>query len=106
MAVDWLRHSCPYRAMYREGFIRGFTKVFPESTVDVRVECCREWLCFLGEEWLGLPSVEVMAKIDAITDESKLEALVERLAKLRLKITTWDELLATEFPSTDRATLR
>lgn len=111
MAIDWLRDSCTYRAIYREGFFQGFAeglaRRFPEAPAKVRLECLRGWLSFLGEEWLGPPSAEVRAKLRAIDEQSKLEILVDNLTNERLKIGTWDELLTLfEFRSTGRASLR
>lgn len=115
MAVDWLRHSCTYRAIFKKGFFKGFVEGYAEGVAmsiredlgDVQIWCLRAWLRELGDEWLGLPSAEVRATIEAIADESELEKPVENLTNERLTITTWDDLFASAgFPSTARARLR
>jgi hypothetical protein len=84
--------------MYKEGFFKGFARIYPrphpEKPDAFQLECDREWLRFLGEEWLGRPPVEVIDKIEAISEESKLEELVGKLTDPRRKISTWDELLS------------
>lgn len=115
MAVDWLRHSCTYREILKEGFFRGFAegyaksfaRLFPEELFDVQLECHRGWLEYLGREWLGLPPSEIRARIEAIADVSELEDLIRKLTDERLKISTWEQLLASSgFPSTRRTPIR
>jgi hypothetical protein len=98
MAVDWLRDSTTFRAIFEGGFVKGFAKIYsrlcPNQPDRFPLECRREWLYFLGEEWLGPPPAEVIDKIDAISEESKPEELVEKLTDSRRRISTWDELLS------------
>jgi hypothetical protein len=111
MANDWLRASCTYREIHKEGFFEGFaegfSRRFPLLPDEALLECHKAWLSNLGAKWLDPLSPEVRAKIDAIDDIKKLEKLVENLTDDRLRILTWEQLFASlELLSTKRARLR
>ena len=76
--VQDMRESVTYQAMLEEGRVEG------------RVEGERRILLRVGRNRFGAPSSNVVAALDAITDEATLAALADRL----LEVGSWDELLA------------
>jgi hypothetical protein len=76
-----MKESVTYQAILEEGEAIGEAKGNAGEA--------RRVLLLLGREQFGEPSAKIMALLDAVTDLSRLEALVIRL----LHVKTWAELL-------------
>jgi predicted transposase YdaD len=76
-----MKESTTYQAILEEGEAIGEAKG--------KAEEARKMLLLQGRERFGEPSAKVVALLDAVTDLSRLEALLIRL----LHVKTWDELL-------------
>ncbi len=74
-----------------EGKAEGEAKGRAEGEAEGKVEEARLILLSLGRRKLGRPDEQVLARIAAIGDLDRLNALIHRL----LDATTWDELLAS-----------
>ena len=77
-----MKESTTYQAILEEGKAEGEAKG--------KAEEARRMLLLLGREQLGEPSAKIVARLDAVTDLSQLEALGLRL----LHVKTWEELLS------------
>jgi predicted transposase YdaD len=76
-----LEESVTYQKIIRKGKAEG--------RVEGKVEEARKILLMMGRNRFGEPSAEVTARLDAVTDLNRLEALIVRL----YQATSWQELL-------------
>ena len=72
-----MKESVTYQAILEEGEAKG------------KADEARKMLLLMGRDRFGEPSAKIAALLDAVTDLSRLEALVIRL----LHVKTWAELL-------------
>jgi predicted transposase YdaD len=72
-----MKESTTYQAILQEGKAEG------------KAEEARKLLLLQGRAQFGEPSAKIVARLDAITDLGRLEALLIRL----LQVKTWEELL-------------
>lgn len=74
-----------------ETLLHGVQRMKESVTYQaILIEGEHRMLIRLGRKRLGEPSPEIVAKIEAIGDDSTLTALADRL----LDVSTWDELLS------------
>ena len=78
-------------SVYQDIFGKGEAKGRAEGEAEGKVEEARLILLSLGRRKLGRPDEPVLARIAAIGDLDRLNALIHRL----LDATTWEELLAS-----------
>jgi hypothetical protein len=85
--VKNMKESTTYQAILEEGRVDGIAKG--------KAAEARKMLLLQGRERFGEPSARVVARVDAVTDLGRLEALAVRL----LHVKTWEELLGVNGPT-------
>lgn len=84
-----MKESATYRAILEEGLEEGRQKGRQEGLQEGQAEEARTIVLRLGGKRFGSPSAEVQAAIQAESDLTRLEALLERL----LEAESWQELI-------------
>jgi predicted transposase YdaD len=88
-----MKESTTYQAILQEGLQKGLQKGLQEGLVEGAVKEARKLLLRLGSKQMGRPSARTLAMLAKFADLGLLEALIERLGRLK----SWDALLAEAF---------
>ena len=89
MSRNVLELSSTYRALHDEAKAEGLAEGRSEGWNQGRAEATRQLILTLGERRFGMPSPQIRATLETLTDADKLNLVAERL----LSVETWSELL-------------
>jgi hypothetical protein len=88
--VIGMEESVTYQAIIQKGIAQGMAQGITQGMCQGRVEGERAGLLRIGAQKFGPPDSVTRSAIDAITDPTQLESLLDRL----LGANSWQELLA------------
>ncbi|WP_395146290.1 hypothetical protein [Armatimonas sp.] len=92
MSRNVLELSSTYQAMQQEamaaGLAQGIAKGLAEGRTGGRAEEARRFILHIGARRFGVPTAEIVAGLEAITDPEALEVILDHL----LSVESWEEL--------------
>lgn len=92
--VTQMEESTTYQYILEQGKKRGRDEGRAEGRAQGRAEEARKLLLKLGAKHLGVPAPAIRATLEALTEVSQLEALVEQVHDVK----SWDDLLTNSSP--------